>query len=173
MGWKKIFSNFKVIYTCYYIILASIIGSIVSSIDGLPWLDGFFVAASNMTGAGLSSIEMPRLSAASFTLLALIMILGCPGFLLFPTLFCRRYRFQIINKRMIKQFKRTCGELTPENLMIIKDHYLIYEALCYLTAIILFYLFIWIFFGFLFVWITLQFQPLQKRITTTWIYLCR
>jgi Trk-type K+ transport system membrane component len=158
---ERLLASFKFYWTLYFVVLTIFVGCLICWVDNLNWRDAVFTASSALTGAGLATVPMGRLSRWSFVYTALLMVVGCPAFMLFPTLFYRRACFEKINKEMIQDFRKRTSPLPYQKLKIIKEYYLIYESLCLITYIVLLYLLLWLFFGILFVWITLQIQPLS------------
>jgi Trk-type K+ transport system membrane component len=156
---------FKAYWTLYYILLTVIIGTIIAQIDSLEWINGAFTAAAAGCNAGLGAVSMTQLSRGSIILTAILMVVGCPIFMLFPILFFRRWHFQQVNMKMIEQYQQnTEGTLPYANLQIIKDYYLVYESTRFVIYILLLYWFMFIFFGIILVWATLLIRPLEPEL---------
>eukprot|EP01040_Poterioochromonas_malhamensis_P011988 gene11988-13086_t len=162
----KFCKNFKTWWMLHYIGLSTIIGLLISNGSNYPILDGIFLGASAMTGAGLSTYPMADLHTAGFVWTAVLMIFGSATFMLLPTTLYRRSCFEKINTQMIQQFqsRKKHVPFTKKNLRIIEESYLIYESLGMLTNIILLYFALWMFFGILGVYGTLHIFPLQAEL---------
>jgi Trk-type K+ transport system membrane component len=156
---------FKAYWTLYYILLTVIIGTIIARIDGLEWINGTFMAGAAVCNAGLGTVSMTQFSRGSFILSAILMVVGCPIFMLFPILLFRRWHFQQVNTKMIEQYQNTEGTLPYANLQIIKDYYLVYESTLFVIYILLLYWFVFMFFGSILVWATLLLRPLEPELT--------
>ena len=137
--------DYKFYWSSYYILTSMICGAIIAGNDHLPYMDGLFVAASAMTGAGLSTVAMYDLSRGSFAIMSILMMIGCAPFMILPPIRFRRFHFSRVKAQIERQ--RTNGslppirELTADEQHIIKEYDQIYDALGVLRVIgILYYI---------------------------------
>jgi Trk-type K+ transport system membrane component len=137
--------DYKFYWSSYYVLVSMTCGAIIAGIDGLPFIDGLFVAASAMTGAGLSTVPMYVLSRGSFAIMSILMIIGCAPFMILPPIFFRRKYFAQVKAEILQQ--RMTGSLpsfeslTPPEQHIIKEYDQIYDALGVLRVVgILYYI---------------------------------
>jgi Trk-type K+ transport system membrane component len=167
-------SHFKVIWTLYYVILSFIIALVIMGIDGLSFIDGLVTSTSAITAAGLSAVPMGNLSAGSFVLTALLMMIGCPAFMMLLMSVYRIHCFQAIHKQVISQYRldfaRQSEHLSKRNLQIIRENYLIYESLIVLTFIILLYYLLWIAVGVLWIYATLNLMKQSTELAERGFY---
>lgn len=73
VGW---FTNFYTYYVVGLILSGLIGGGIIAAQDGLPFLDGFYLAVSALTCTGLASVPMNILSTETFVVKSILVILG-------------------------------------------------------------------------------------------------
>jgi len=72
-GWIH---NFYTIYFSGMVLSGLIGGGIIAGIDGIPFLDGFYLAVSALTCTGLASVPMSVLSTGSFVVIAILCLFG-------------------------------------------------------------------------------------------------
>eukprot|EP01040_Poterioochromonas_malhamensis_P006500 gene6500-7000_t len=162
----QLLKNFKVCWMLYFIVTSIVFGCFISAGSHFPFIDGIFLGASAMAGAGLSTYPMYDLHLSGFILTAILMIIGNSCFMLLPTLLYRRYCFKQINEKMIKNYQKQHRTipLHANNLKIIEESYLIYESLYMLTNIILLYYTLWMIFGIIGIYCALLPYPLQQEL---------
>lgn len=160
--------DYKVIWTMYYIILGVTCGIIISMTDNLHYVDGLFMAASSMTGAGLCTIGMYELSTVSFGTMSFLMMFGCAPFMFMLLILCRRQGFARATK-LVKDLRRKCKlplekHLSPAEKLVIEDCYLLDEALSVLGYIALSYFLLTIIVGALVLHSALRLRPLAPEL---------
>eukprot|EP01040_Poterioochromonas_malhamensis_P006498 gene6498-6998_t len=162
----QLLKNFKVCWMLYFIITSIVFGCFISVGSHFPYIDGIFLGASAMTGAGLSTYPMYDLHLSGFILTAILMIIGNSCFTLLPTILYRRYCFKQINEKMIENYQKQHRTipLHANNLKTIEESYLIYESLYMLTNIILLYYALWMIFGIIGIYCALLPYPLQQEL---------
>eukprot|EP00981_Chlorochromonas_danica_P007261 scaffold1623_cov165-Ochromonas_danica.AAC.13 len=160
--------TYKAVWTFYYIVVTLVAGAIITGIDGLPYVDGYFMAASAMCGAGLSTVSMLDLSTGSFIVLAILMLIGCPAFLLMVTTSIRKWRFKLIHDKVISSFKaREATErlkLSPQDKEVIAYYRIYSDSLGTLIVIYALYGFGALLVGTLAIFGALYIKPLAEEL---------
>lgn len=150
------FWNFHTSWTTYLCLMSLIFGGVISNIDNLPYVDGLFLAVSAITGTGLSTVSVRRLSGASFGVLGFLMIAGGIIFLLLPTPLFRRYFYRKIKEKV-----------TAIDAAILMEHNSLYNALGAYWRVTLYYILLFHIIGISLLYAALQLQEnhpeLQER----------
>eukprot|EP01031_Cornospumella_fuschlensis_P035440 gene35440-42957_t len=156
IDWWEILSksiyNFKVIWTSYYILMTLIFGAAIMRIDNIKFIDAYFLASSAMTNSGLATISMLDVSSSSFGIVAMLMIIGCPPFMLIITTCFRKYKFRQVQLKVSNYYFHHVEEkqrlkLTAQNKATI-SYYETYDyALTMLIVIFVEYFVLWMAFG--------------------------
>eukprot|EP01040_Poterioochromonas_malhamensis_P021849 gene21849-26448_t len=126
------------------------------------------MAASAMTGAGLSSVGMYELSTGSFQVMAVLMMVGCAPFMLMALIVCRRWGFSAATAAVDKL--RREKQLPPEKRLskaeraVVEDCFLVDEALGVLGFVALAYYAGMIVTGVLILYAALRLFPLQEEL---------
>ena len=160
--------DFKFYWAMYYVVTCLIFGIVISVMDGISYMDGVFMATSAMTGSGLSTVPMSRLSAGTFMILGVLMMIGCAPFMLMPVILYRRHCIgeaimKIDALRRQKVLPKE-SELTRLEKNIVKDYRQVDDALGVLGMIIVVYYIGFIAMGIGLLFLALHLQPLQQEL---------
>ena len=139
---KQLKLNYYKCYTIWFLFWGFFFGSIISSVNEFPLLDGIFLAISAMTCTGLSTIEMTSLTNGTFVCLAILMILGGTVFLLLPPMIYRRICYRKVTKgNNPHSSQQYLSEATRTNQLKL------YDAIGVGIRVILLYHLLWNLFG--------------------------
>eukprot|EP01033_Poteriospumella_lacustris_P009856 gene9857-7058_t len=160
--------DYKFYWSMYYVLLGLLCGAIIAGIERLPFVDSLFIAAAAMTGAGLSTVGMNRLSTGTFQILATLMIIGCAPFMMLVLLVARRVGFaraiaKVQRRREAKALPPE-HELTDGETQVIRDCQLMDEALGVLVYVTLGYVLCVVGLGIVVVYAGLRTRPMQEEL---------
>eukprot|EP01038_Epipyxis_sp_PR26KG_P006614 gene6614-9081_t len=164
--------NFKLCWVLFYLMNGFICGSLISIFDGIPWLDGIFVALSSCTGSSLSTVSTLDLSVCSIVLTALLSIIGSPVSMLLITSLYRRECFYQSQLHAQKINPITTNNLTielpldPIKIKMIQEYHLLDESLGFLNIIFIIYSYTCIGIGGMVIYGALWLRPNQIELTS-------
>lgn len=160
--------DYKFPWTMYYVLVCIICGGIICAVDSIPFIDGLFMAASAMTGAGLSTVGMYQLSTVTFQIMGVLMMIGCAPFMIMVVIAFRRQGFARVTSKVqkLRDEKKLPlrTHLSVEEKEVIDDCFLVDEALGVLGYITLVYYVGLIFLGTGIVYLALHSRPLQVEL---------
>jgi hypothetical protein len=135
-----------------FLFTGSIIGGYFVSLfsPGIDYMDGVFLAASGITGTGLSTNEMKDLSPISLATIFILMLLGSTIMLLLPPMLYRRANFRKVRPMLIKYLEQEgSSDRHAVNVLrsTLENGDLVYRAIGMVALIIGLYLFFWIVLG--------------------------
>eukprot|EP01031_Cornospumella_fuschlensis_P010339 gene10339-12673_t len=121
-------------------------------IDDIKFIDAYFLASSAMTNSGLATISMLDVSSSSFGIVAMLMIIGCPPFMLIFTTCFRKYKFRQVQLKVANYYLHHAEEkqrlkLTAQNKATIAYYETYDYALTMLIVIFVEYFLLWMAFG--------------------------
>eukprot|EP01039_Chlorochromonas_danica_P005941 gene5941-6541_t len=119
-----------------------------------------------MTGAGLNTVSMLRISNGSFVVLALLAIFGSQAFILTAFAFIRKMKLESLRRQVDSWLKKTpiAPTLSTEDRATIAHYHNVDIALEFLVYALLFYLIIWIFAGTLWLYSAFMTQSIPSEI---------
>lgn len=155
--------TFHIAWTAYVFSLTIFGGLLIFAVNDLSFIDCWFSATSATVNGGLTVKGPDDLTKPTFAILAFLMFFGSSAVMLLPTLLFRCHQLRALRPAM--EARLLDRSLCPEDREVILDHILWYQASVCTSVIIATYILFWIFFGTVFLYLSMCSQERTAQLS--------